>query len=346
MAGRIDSLSDLRGRRVLVFGAGGGGDSLGAMHMFIKLRDLGAKPVIGSIVWERLPVDPVPGPAPLESLVGGKRLSETLSVVYGSEHVARGGRRFKPQIVRAAEALGVEGLYIDASKGGEGVYRALKTAVEELGLEAVVALDSGGDSIALGCEDDLWSPLADALSLYALSRLRVPAILSILGLGVDGELPRGYLLKRLSQLASMGGVVEVAGLSRREASFMERVLEKFESEASKIPVKAFKGLLGFQCIRRGTRRVEVDLLQSVNIALDVEVVVRAVEMHELVRGTRSAWEASARLNERCIYTELDLEEDLASGRFSSPLEAREAGRLRLAEKGCRPLPCLLEDLPL
>jgi hypothetical protein len=332
-------LSDLRGPRVLVFGAGGGGDSLGAVHLYLKLRRMGAEAYIGSIVWERLPVDPNPGPAPLEGLRGGRRLSETLAVVSGGEYVERGGARFKPQIVRVAEALGVPALYIDASRGARGLEEALLTAADTLQLDAIIALDSGGDALAAGCEEDLWSPLADAMSLNALSKFPGARLVAIHGLGTDGELPRGYLLRRLSEVARLGGVVEVAGISRGEAETLSRILHMFVSEASKAPVEAFQGALGYRCIRGGTRRIYLDILQAATVILDLDKLLAVTSMPGLVEGTRSAREASRRLNERCIYTELDLEEDLSRGAARSPEEARRAGRERLLREGCKPLRC-------
>ncbi len=335
----VSWFSDLRGLRVLVFGAGGGGDSLGAIHLYLKLRRLGAEPYIGSIVWERLPVDPNPGPAPIEGLRGGRRLGATLALVSGGERVVRGGVEFKPQIVRAAEALGVEALYIDASKGPWGIAEALLDAAEALGIDAVIALDSGGDALAAGCEEDLWSPLADAMSLNALSKFPGIKLVAVHGLGTDGELPRGYLLHRLSDLASRGGVVEILGMSRGEASLLARIMDVFVSEASKAPIEAFRGVIGRRCIRRGTRRIELDLLQASTIILDPDVLLDYTPLPRLVEGARTVEEASKALNRRCVYTELDLERDLAEGRAADAEEARRAGRERLAREGCKPLEC-------
>ncbi|MCE4611679.1 MAG: DUF1152 domain-containing protein, partial [Desulfurococcales archaeon] len=312
---------------------------LGAIHLYLKLRRLDAEPILGSIVWERLPVDPNPGPAPIENLVGGRRLGSTSALVSGGEVVVRGGVSFKPQVVRAAEVLGSEALYIDASKGPQGIAEALRDAAVELGVDVVVALDSGGDALAAGCEESLWSPLADAMSLNALLKFPGERLLAVHGLGTDGELPRSYLLARLSELASRGGVIEIAGMSRGEAAMLRKVLDRFESEASKAPVEAFLGALGARCIRRGTRRIELDLLQAATIIVDPDRLAEMTEMPGIVEGARSVEEASKMMNSKCIYTELDLEKDLAYGRATSPEEARRRGRERLLASGCKPLKC-------
>jgi len=46
-------LETVRGRKVLVFGAGGGGDVVGALSMYLKVRKMGGTPILGAAVWER-----------------------------------------------------------------------------------------------------------------------------------------------------------------------------------------------------------------------------------------------------------------------------------------------------
>ena len=339
-SGEPGSLAELRGLRVLVFGAGGGGDALGATHLYLKLRGLGAEPLIGSIVWERRVVDPEPGPIPLEQVRPAKQLAPGLGLVTGESRALRRGVEVWPQLARAAKALGVEGVYLDASKGGEGLREALHAAVDLLGLDAVIGVDVGGDMLAWGCEEELWSPLADAMSLHALNSLkgRVIAWVEVLSPGGDGELPKGRVLERIAEAARHGGLVEATGLSRSEYQFLKSVEDLFVSEASRTPLRGFEGATGELVMRGGERRVTLDPVNATGYIVTAEAAARVNRIHSLVAGTRSAREAADRLNEACIYTELDLEEDLDKGVAATPLEAREKGRRRLKEKGCTPPP--------
>ncbi len=333
-------LEELRGKKVLVFGAGGGGDVLGAYILYTKLRSLGADPVIGSVVWERYVIDPVPGPIPLEATEGVIKSWGGAALVDGSLVAYREGRRVKPQLSRLLEATGLEGLYIDLSKGAEGVYRGVKNAMEDLGIEVVIGLDTGGDIIARGCEDGLRSPLADAISLNVLARLN--GLLAILGPGADGELEDLQVLEYIAKIASNNGLIGIYGLNKIEFNTALGVADAVVSEASKIPLKGFQGFYGVARIRGGTRKVRVSPVSATIYILDPAKASDHTPLPQLVGGTRSIEEARRRLNSRCIYTELDLEEDLYQmkpGSTSRPMSIDEIyheGRRRLLMEGCKP----------
>ncbi|MDM7275544.1 MAG: DUF1152 domain-containing protein [Thermoprotei archaeon] len=341
----IDSLEEFSGMsRVLVVGIGGGGDTLGALLVYLKIRGLGGKPVLGNVVWERLVLDPFPGPIPLEQLVNAEILGRSIAIVDSNTYVDRYGYTLKPQIVTASEVLGEKTVFFDISKGEEGLLEALDTTMDKLGVEAIVGVDVGGDAIAVGCEEDLWSPLTDAISVSALHRSRVPSIITILAPGADGEMSQHQVIKRVSEIASKGGLIGVYGVNRREYKILKSASSKFVSEASKIPIEAFEGFMGNKKIRWGSRNVEVNPISTTLYALNTETVYNMSRLAPTVRGTRSIDEARRRLNDRCIYTELNLEEDLANlraegGAFTamSVLEVRSAGRRRLLLSGCNPL---------
>ncbi|GAB6148819.1 DUF1152 domain-containing protein [Stetteria hydrogenophila] len=347
--GRPRSLEEIAStyRRVLVFGAGGGGDAAGAVHLYLKLRRLGAEPLLGSIVWERFVVDPAPGPVRLEELVNAEPIGWSAALVTGDTFALRLGREVKPQLARVAGVLGVKALAIDVGKGAVGVAEALRSASEALGVEAAIAVDVGGDSLARGCEETLWSPLADAVSLSGLASSGIPGFLAIHAPGADGELPRDLVLARIAEAAARGGLIGVYGLNREEVEVLDRVMEHVYSEASRIPYLAFKGEYGVRTIRGGTRRVTVDPSMAATYLLDAGVAVDLTPLPRLVEGTRSIAQAREALNRACIYTELDLELDVnrlletgqAESRESIDLvELRRRGAERLRRHGCQPPP--------
>jgi hypothetical protein len=341
----VDSLEDLRGvSRVLVVGVGGGGDSLGALILYHKLKALGVRVLLGNVVWERFVLDPFPGPVPLEQVVNAEVLGRSVALVDGSSYVDRYGYRFKPQIVRASEILGEKTVFLDITKGVVGLVEAFDVVSERLGVEAIVGVDVGGDILALGYEDDLWSPLADSISLGALSKTRVPSMIAVLAPGADGELSQQTVLSRISEVAREGGLIGVYGLTRREYRALRKHLDMFTSEASKIPFEAFEGYVGEKSIRVGSRKVEVNMVSTTLYLLDVSVTYNRSVMAKLVSETRSVEEARRALNRHCIYTELDLEEELYRLRTQggaitgrSLLEIRSDGRRRLLLSGCTPL---------
>lgn len=342
----IDSLEELRGKSVLVVGIGGGGDALGALLVLLRLRSLGVRAILGCVVWERFVLDPFPGPVPMEQFVNAEILGRAVAMVDVSSYVDRYGYRFKPQIVRASEILGEKVLSFDLSKGEVGLTEALDLVGEKLGIDAIIGVDVGGDVIASGCEDELWSPLADSISLGALYKTKIPAAIAVLAPGADGELSQGKVLERISEIAKLGGLIGVYGVTRSEYKVLRKYLEMFVSEASKIPFEAFEGGYGRKGIRMGSRLVEVNVVSATFYILDVELVYRSNLLANLISGTRSVEEARARMNKHCIYTELDLEEDLYKLRLEgghvtgrSLLDVRGEGRRRLLLSGCTPLKC-------
>ncbi len=343
----VKGLLDLARRyeKILVFGAGGGGDALGAVHLYLRLRRLGASPIIGSVVWERYPVDPFPGPIPLEALLDAEPVGWSSAIVTGNTIALRFGHEVKPQIARVAGALGVEALFIDISKGVVGVRDALRDAQEALGVEAVIALDTGGDMLAVGCEDNLWSPLADAVSLAGLQASGLPSLVAIHGPGADGELPENTVLHYISILARKEGLVEVTGLSKMETEYIKSIMDKVYSETSKIPVKAFYGEYGEIKIRGGTRSAHLSPATAATYLLETDKVYEWSETAKIVSWTRGIGQASQELNKYCIVTELDLEQELSrlrehpSHRPESLDEIRRRLRRRLMARGCKSIDC-------
>ena len=53
---------------------GGGGDVVGALSVARFCESLGTYARLGGVAWERLPIDPHPGPRSLGDIRGGRRL--------------------------------------------------------------------------------------------------------------------------------------------------------------------------------------------------------------------------------------------------------------------------------
>jgi len=308
----VGCLANLSGRNVIIFGMGGGGDIVGAAAIAQVLEDLGANVVLGSIVWERFTVDRVPGPVPFHEIRGGDRISGNLILVNGDEYAVRDGYKVVFQAVRVARLLGGKVALLDSSSGALGIEKGLNDAMKLLGVEAVVAVDVGGDVLAKGGEQDLWSPLADSVSLAGVYSSNVPVkLLCVIGLGVDGELKPGYLLGRIGLLARKGALVDIKGIDLHAATVLEKLIEGgVVTEASKLILEAYKGHIGRRSIRGGSRTVEVSPIAAVGWFLEVSKIFKDLPLACLVNGTKSIHEARMRLNEAGVATELDLEEEI------------------------------------
>jgi len=267
------------------------------------------------------------------------------ALVTGSSYALRFGREVRPQLVRVASAINERALFIDLSKGAEGVREAIEAAKEALGVEVAIGFDVGGDILALGCEESLWSPLADMVSLAGLHASSVDRLLAVHGPGADGELSTELVLSYVADVARRGGLLGVYGLEADEAELLESVIKEVVTEASLMPLLAFRGELGPRKMRDGSRQVSLSPVIATTYLMDVDAVYERSQLAKLVEGSRGISQARQALNERCVYTELDLEYDLfelrgeASARPKGLAEIRREGIGRLVRSGCSPLRC-------
>lgn len=210
------------------------------------------------------------------------------------------------------------------------VARELSDYVSKYGIDAVIGIDVGGDVLALGNEDGLYSPLTDSYSVAILSRVQdltnVPVILGVAGPGVDGELDRDYVLMRISQLASKGAFLGAYGPTRDDLAILEDILSKAITEASGLVFKAARGYHGNVGIRGSTRYVRLDISSSITYYLDLRRAMNDLPLANLVIDARDPWDAMRILNSRGVMTELNFEEEVyryyrAKSRVPSPEEA-------------------------
>ena len=298
---------------VFIFGVGGGGDVVSALIPYRQLARRGHVVYLGSVVWERRVEDPIPGPICNDSWREVEVINRWVSLVNEKSYAVRGGRLIIPQIVRVAKVLGTKLFSLCLEGGSKGLFTALREVSQSLSLDAIIGVDAGGDVLAIGDEEGLSSPLADSISLASLVRLKREGLntsLQVVGLGADGELDPAYLLSRISKIASMGGLLEVGGLDRDVALLLEDVLANVNTEASRIPLLAFRGTYGEITIRQGLAKVFVSPLQAVSFTLDPEVVIRDSMTAKAVYESNSIDEADTSLNRLNLYTELDLERDI------------------------------------
>src|SRR3954468_5023047 len=101
-------------RRALVLGIGGGGDVVGALALARLCESLGTPFVLGGVAWERLPIDPHPGPRPMTEIKGGRPLGDA-AVLASAETATPEGVAFSE--ARMAAHLGTETVLVDVSGG-------------------------------------------------------------------------------------------------------------------------------------------------------------------------------------------------------------------------------------
>jgi len=294
---------------ILVVAIGGGGDIASAAMIANVLERLNHRSILASIAWERYIYDPVPGPVRLSEIINPLLRGEHYVLVTSNSYAIRGDRVVIPQAVYTSRALNKPVYIVDIYSGVEGYVKALREISDIEGVDYIIGVDVGGDSLASGSEEELWSPLADWVGLAAISKFS--GVLAVHSPGSDGELSQNYVISRIDKIAVKSGLLGVTAMSSLDAEVLEEVLKHVNSEASQISLLAYKGFRGYYSLRRGSRLVEVTLLNTFTFYLKSTIVLELVEPAQKILNTKSLEEAREILNNLGIYTELDLEEDLA-----------------------------------
>jgi hypothetical protein len=304
---------------------GGGGDVVGALGVSDLLDSLGTEWVLGGVAWERSPIDPRPGPRSLEEINGGRPCGSAGVLTEGST-TNQDGVEFSES--RMASHIGRPVLLLDVNVGPAALAKGLSEAAAELGCDAIVLLDVGGDVLAHGDEPGLASPLCDAVVLSAgllLARASEnpgsgiawsgPVIGAVYGPGCDGELTPDEVLERVSGLQESEALLGAWGLTPRACELVSDAAEVVPTEASLNAVRCARGERGPAPIRGGRRTVQLTPLGALTFFFDPAAAARsAVPLASAVSGAASLEEAHEALTEMGVRTELELERERARGR--------------------------------
>jgi hypothetical protein len=301
-------------RRVLSIGIGGGGDVVGALATAEVARAAGAGAVVGGLTWERLPVDPLPGPRRLDELVGAEPLNEAVALA-GPDTTGPQGVPFGE--ARMAEHLGERTVLVDPTPGPARVAAGLADAAARLDCDVLALVDVGGDVLAHGDERGLASPLADSVLLAAARHLppTLRCVLGVFGTGCDGELTPEEVLARIAEVARRGGWLATHGLTPAAADRLEAAIALVPTEASAMAVRCARGQTGSHAIRGGRRSVPLGPVGALTFYLDPLVAIdTAARLADAVADAPSLAQANAILHRLGVRTELDYEVETAAGR--------------------------------
>jgi hypothetical protein len=291
-----------------VLGIGGGGDVVGALGAAELCRRLGTPPTMGGVTWERLPIDPRPGPRAADEIVGARMLAPGVLLADAGTRTVDGAVFAES---RMAELLGEPTVLVDVGLGAAHVAAGLDQAAQELGADLFLFVDVGGDVLGAGSEPGLASPLCDAVMLAAaalLQRRGRAVIGAVFGPGCDGELTIEELLGRLAVLAGAGGLYAIEGLT---PAVVERVAEAaavVPTEASAQAVRCARGEIGMATIRGGRRSVPLSPLGAAIVYFDPERAIgSAAPLARAVLDAPDLDAAQACLHALGVRTELDYE---------------------------------------
>lgn len=273
---------------------------------------LGASAIVGGITWERLPIDPLPGPRRLDELTDAERLNDCVALA-GPETGGPDGLRFAES--HLAGHLGESTVLVDPNPGPAAVADGLADAARKLSCDTIVLVDVGGDVLAHGSEAGLASPLADSVMLGAARHLRdadLTVVAAVFGAGCDGELLPSEVLDRIAEVAAHGGWLGAMGLAPESVARLEEAVRAVPTEASAMALRCARGHTGRTTIRNGRRPVELSPVGALTFYVDPLVAMdSAARLADAVADAPSLREANAILHRLGVRSELDYEVEAA-----------------------------------
>ncbi len=301
----LDLLANAESKKALVFGIGGGGDIVSTIPVANFFRRFGFEVYHGSIVWDRIVVDPKPGPRSLTELEGIRIVNDCVGI---ADERVRTREGFTPNIAKAAKHLG-KIVALDITKGPKKLAKEIKNFAREEEVSLIAGVDAGGDAISVGFESGVRSPLADAMCVAALSRL--DGIVAVTGFGSDGELRIEELLLNISEILRRGGMLGCSSMGREDYELMKKVVGEVTTEASMIPILAYEGKLELKKLRKG-RTALINPLCTLVFYFKAQSVFEINDAAKIVENAESFEEANDSLHSAGILTEYDFER-IASG---------------------------------
>ncbi|MGY5132575.1 DUF1152 domain-containing protein [Streptomyces nigrescens] len=293
----------------MIVAAGGGGDAVAAAMLDAALYGGETPAVVLTYAWDRLLIDPVPGPRGPVNFTGLRPLTRSVQTIPAdAAPIAPAGST----LPRLAAELPQTFALIDPHHGVEGMVRQLEELIQRLEPDSVDLLDVGGDILAQGDEPTLRSPLADALTLAACCELNFPVRLLVAGPGLDGELPADVLRDRLGPVALT--------LTTEHVTPVSSVLEWHPSEATAMLAATARGVRGLCEVRdaglpvpltdEGPTVHEADLDEALNRNQLARAILATENLHQVEQHSR----------EICGFSEIDYERNKASWLGNQPAQ--------------------------
>jgi hypothetical protein len=308
----------------LLVAAGGGGDALASLLLSRQLSTGSKVPVVASYSWDRRILDPLPGPRSILDFEGVRQLTPHNVEVTASSRLRSGGQSTLSLL--AGTIAAARFVLLDPHSGAVGMRRQIMELIQHFSFESVILVDVGGDLVATGSEDELRSPLADALALASLADLPAPVHVAVAGPGLDGELSPSYVRSRCT---SLGGNLS-AHLDGSHVEPYFSALAEHPSEATTLLAAAALGIAGKAEIRDNVDIVTVTDASAEIYTLSGSGAFAGNKLAQELTMTRSLAEAEAATLAVCGRCELDYERQKAAALPQMTAPAAEMHR-RLQE---------------
>jgi hypothetical protein len=240
-------------QNVLIAGIGGGFDVFSGLPLYFGLRQAGKRVHLANLSFSRLPPDPDARLAPAVLRVSAA--TPLVDSYFPERYLAEWFRDQGEEVaIHCFERTGVQPL-LDA-------YRAL---IAHLGVDTVILVDGGTDSLMRGDEQGLGTPQEDIASITAVHELDVPRkLLACLGFGIDyfHGVCHAHFLEAVAEITRRGGYLGMVALVeqmpevRRYREATEAVFTRMPHHVSIVSSSILSALRGMYGDHHATDRTE------------------------------------------------------------------------------------------
>jgi len=190
-------------QNILIAGIGGGFDVFSGLPLYFGLRQAGKRVHLANLSFSRLPPEPEARLSP--SLLQVTASTPRVDLYFPEKYLAEWFRDQGDEVaIYCFERTGVRALLY--------AYRAL---VAHLGVDTVLLVDGGTDSLMRGDEHGLGTPQEDIASITAVHELDVERkLLVCLGFGIDHfhGVCQAHFLEATAELMRLGGYLGMVAL--------------------------------------------------------------------------------------------------------------------------------------
>ncbi len=282
-------------KSVLLAGAGGGYDVFAGLPLYFALRARGVEAHLANLSFSR--VDTVSGHRPAPNVVAVEPDSDGPAGYFPEKHLSAWLREQgeRPRVF-AFDKTGVVHL--------RAAYDAL---VKELGVDAIVLVDGGTDSLLRGDEAGLGTPSEDMASIAAVDDVDVPTkLLASIGFGVDAfhGVCHAQVLETVAALTRDGGYLGSFALlpQMREFALYKSAVDAAHAATHARPsivnasiISAVEGDFGdvHRIERTSGSKLWINPLMAMYFTFELGTVARRVSYLPRLKTTQTIFEVSA-----------------------------------------------------
>ena len=286
-------------RNVLIAGIGGGFDIFSGLPLYFGLQADGKQVHLANLSFSQLPPEPEARLAPAVLTVTAS--TPRVTTYFPEKHLCQWFRGQGQDIA----------IYCFERTGVQPLLEAYRALVAHLGVDTVILVDGGTDSLMRGDEQGLGTPQEDIASITAVHELDVARkLLVCLGFGIDHYhgVCHAHFLEAVAELIRRGGYLGTVSLVadmpevRRYREATETVFALMPHHISIVSSSILSALEGLYGDYHATKRTEgsqlwINPLMSIYWCFRLAAVAERILYRDAMIETRSYIDINYTINE-------------------------------------------------